>query len=176
MTDHALRQQLTNLLGAYGYNLYAERNRLRADDLVVRQQAADALAAAGNALRALRTDYRRRFIPPPTRAQPEPPRERLEELSAIARLAERLADLETRIRSMPVPPSDRVWERFRREPEYLMELLAHDYQLVAPCRAVRELAEHLSAATWGAAASAELEQQADAVEQAVRDRAVFLQL
>ena len=69
----AVRHQLQLLMTGYGYNLYEDKNRTRADDLLVRGQAAAALSEAANALRALRTEYHRRFIPPLTRESPEPP-------------------------------------------------------------------------------------------------------
>ena len=170
-----IRQQMTQLLGAYGYNLYNDKNRVRADDLLVREQAASALGDAANALRGLRTEYRRRFVPPPTRDTPDPPRERLDQLAEITRAQDRLADLETRIRGMPVPPHDRVWERFRKEQTLLTELLTYDYNLVAPCRETRDQAQALTAETWSAEPAASLNKLADQIERAIRGRATFLQ-
>lgn len=175
MSD-GIRQQLIALLGAYGYNLYNDKNRARADDLLVRGQAADSLADAGNALRGLRTAYRSRFIPPATREQPTPPAERLAELAEMTRAQERLADLETGIRSMPVPPSDRVWERFRREGQLLNDLLLADYNLIVPCREVRDQAQSLTVDTWSAASAQTLRQLADRVEAAMRARSAFLHI
>ena len=166
---------MIQLLGAYGYNLYNDKNRARADDLLVREQAASALGDAANALRDLRAEYRRRFVPPPSRENPEPPRERLDQLAEITRLQDRLADLETRIRGMPVPPHDRVWERYRKEQALLTELLTYDYNLVAPCREARDQAQTLSADSWSAEAAAHLTQLADLIERAIRGRAMFLQ-
>lgn len=177
--SNPVSRELSLMLSGYGYNLYNDRNRMRADDLLVRQQAAGALADAANALRTLRTEYRRRFVPPPTREQPEPPRDRLDQLSAMTRLQDRLAELETRVRSMPVPPTDTVWERFRREQTLLAELLTHDYNLVTPCREVRDAAQALSAGTWtadSAAALDTLDRLAGRIEQAIRARALFLQV
>lgn len=170
-----IRQRMIQLLGAYGYNLYNDKNRSRADDLLVREQAASALSDAANALRGLRTEYRRRFVPPPTRDNPEPPRERLDQLAEITRAQDRLADLETRIRGMPVPPHDRVWERYRKEEALLTELLTYDYNLISPCREAREQAQALTADTWDADAATALNKLADLIERAIRGRASFLQ-
>lgn len=174
--SNPVSRDLSLMLSAYGYNLYNDRNRMRADDLLVRQQAAAALADAANALRTLRTDYRRRFIPPPTREQPEPPRDRLDQLSAMTRLQDRLADLETRVRSMAVPPTDKVWERFRREQMLLAELLTHDYNLIAPSRELRDAAQALTADTWSDDSAAALDRLAGQIEQAIRARSTFLQI
>ena len=166
---------MIQLLGAYGYNLYNDKNRSRADDLLVREQAASALSDAANALRDVRAAYRRRFVPPPTRDNPEPPRERLDQLAEITRAQDRFADLETRIRGMPVPPHDRVWERYRKEEALLTELLTYDFNLVSPCREARDQAQAVTAETWSAESAAGLNKLADLIERAIRGRASFLQ-
>ncbi|HEX6799834.1 MAG TPA: hypothetical protein VF116_19140 [Ktedonobacterales bacterium] len=170
-----VRQQLTNLLGAYGYNLYDDKNRMRADDLLVRGQAAAALGEATNALRDLRAAYRRQFIPPPSREQPYPPADRMAQLDAMARLQERAADLETRIRNMAVPPTDRVWARFRDEARLLGDLLLHDYALIAPAMALRDQALALTPDAWSPAAASALNQEAAQLEAGIRARQTFLQ-
>jgi hypothetical protein len=172
--DGPIRQQLRLLLSAYGYNLYDKKNRARADDLLVREKAAAALAAAAGTLGTLRTEYRRRFIPPPTRDNPEPPRERLESLRELAAVQERLASLEARIRSTPVPTQDHAWERFRREQTLLDELLTHDYNLIAPSQELRDRVRALTPDTWDAAAAGELRRMADGIEQALHARAELL--
>lgn len=172
----AVRHQLQLLLTGYGYNLYEDKNRTRADDLLVRGQAAGALSEAANALRNLRTEYHRRFVPPLTRENPDPPRERLDQLAEMARLGQRLSDVEVAIRSMPVPTQDRVWERFRREQTLLSELLLQDYNLIAPCYAVRDQALALTADTWTAESAAEVARQTGQIESAVRARSGFLSL
>ena len=171
-----IRRQLTLLLGAYGYNLYDNKNRARTDDLLVREKAASALAEAAGALGALRTAYRRRFIPPPTRENPEPPRDRLDSLGAMAAIQERASVLETRIRSMPVPTQDRVWERFRREQTLLNELLTHDLGLIAPCQEARDQAQSLAPDTWSDETAASLYRTLDDIERSARARAEFLQV
>jgi hypothetical protein len=173
MTE-SVAHQLQLLLSAYGYNLYNAKNRARADDVLVRQAAAGAIADAAAALRTLRTEYHRQFIPPATREQPDPPAERLADLRAMAHLQERLSDLETRIRSMPVPTQDRVWERFRQEQTLLSELLLQDYQLITPCHDLRDHAQALTPAAWTAASAEPLDQLMDQIERASRTRAEFL--
>lgn len=170
----SVAHQLQLLLGAYGYNLYNKKNRARADDLLVRQSAAAAVAEAATALRTLRTEYHRQFIPPSTRAQPDPPPERLAALRQMEQLQERLSDLETRIRSMSVPTQDRVWEQFRQEQTLLNELLLQDYQLTAPCQELREQAQALTAAAWTPTSVAPLERLIDQIERASRARTGFL--
>lgn len=171
-----LTSTLKNLLGGYGYNLYDQKNRARADDLLVREKTAEDLALAAGALRSLRTAYHKRFIPPPTRENPSPPPDRLAALREIARLQERLADLETRVRGMVVPTGDRVWERFRGERALLNQLLLHDYNLIAPARELRERAEALGPSDWSDEVAVDLEARIDQIERAVRARGDFLRV
>lgn len=171
-----IRHQLSQLLGAYGYNLYDRKNRARSDDLLVREQAASALADAAGAIAALRTAYRRRFVPNPTREHPDPPPEHMAQLRALAGLQDRLASLETRIRSMPVPTQDAVWERFRRERTLLDELLTHDYNLIAPCQDLRERVKGVKVEEWGDSTAGELASALEGVEQSVRARSIFLEV
>ncbi len=171
-----IRHQLTNLLTGYGYNLYEAKNRARADDLLVREKAAEQLADAASALRTLRSAFQKQFIPPLSRDNPEPPADRLEQLRRLARLQTRLEDLATRIRSMAVPTQDRTWERFRNEKTLLHQLLLHDYNLVAPGRQLGERAHSLTAADWTDDTAASLEGEADQIERAIRARTEFLQV
>lgn len=173
MSD-VVRRQLDLLLNAYGYNLYERKNRARADDLLVRERAAAALAESAAAIRTLRTDYRRRFVPPPSRDNPEPPRERLEALNAMAGLQERLSDLESRVRGMAVPTQDRMWQRLGGERATLTELLVHDYNLIAPCFEVRDRAQALRAEDWNGEVAGEIETALDRIEQAAQARRDFL--
>jgi hypothetical protein len=171
-----VREQLANLLGAYGYNLYDQKNRLRADDLLVREKAAEQLGEAANALRSLRTAYHRRFVPPPTRENPSPPPEHLARLREIAGLQERLGDLETGIRGMAVPTQDRVWERVRGEQLLLSQLLVHDYNLVAPSHELRERVRTLMPGDWSDEVAADLEKLSNQIERAIRARAELLRM
>lgn len=167
--------RLRELLSAYGYNLYDQKNRARADDLLVREKVAEALGQAAMGIRALRTSYHRRFVPPPSRENPSPPPERLAALREMAALQERLADLEIGIRSMPVPTQDRVWERFRNEGMLLNQLLLADYNLITPSVELRDRIQALSPSEWEEAAP-NLEGAVDQLTKAVRDRVALLQL
>src|SRR4051812_3916707 len=123
-------QQLDLLLTGYGYNFYNAKNRMRADDLLVRQKAAETLGLAANALGALQGDYQRRYVPAGTREQPFPPPEQMERLREIGQARDRLSALAAEIRGMPVPAQDRTWARIRDEQSLLENLLHYDRALV----------------------------------------------
>jgi hypothetical protein len=72
-SDDTVVQQLQLLLTGYGYNFYSAKNQARADDLLVRERASYHLAQAADMLTNLRGAYQRLYIPPLTRANPDPP-------------------------------------------------------------------------------------------------------
>jgi hypothetical protein len=171
-----IRAGLVNLLSAYGYNLYDNKNRARADDLLVREKVAEQLAEAAGALRNLRTVYHRRFVPPPSRENPSPDPERMAQLRAMADLQGRLEDLETRVRGMPVPTQDRVWQRFRDERALLSQLLVHDYDLIAPSHDLRDQVLALAPSDWTDSVGDEISRKIDQVDKAARARTEFLRV
>lgn len=141
-------QQLDLLLSGYGFNYYNAENRARADDLLIRQQAAGSLSQAVGTLTGLNAAYRQRFLPPPTREQPFPPREEAERARAILALRDRLDGLAAAIHGMPAPTSDKIWKRLRGEREVLTRLLSTDYLLISTCERVREWAAGVTPEAW----------------------------
>src|SRR5437868_11954794 len=99
-------QQLQLLLTGYGYNFYSATNQARTDDLLVRERASYHLAQAVDMLATLRGDYQRRFIPPLTRANPDPPQEPLAQVRQIESAQQSLSNIEAHVRGMPVPAQD----------------------------------------------------------------------
>src|SRR5260370_23056963 len=95
-------QQLQLLLTAYGYNFYSATNQVRADDLLVRERASYHLAQAIDILATLRGDYHRRFIPPLTRTNPDPPQQSLAHVREIESVQRKRSNIAAHIRVMPV--------------------------------------------------------------------------
>src|SRR6516225_1290049 len=119
-------QQLQLLLSGYGYNFYNVTNQARSDDLLVRERASYYLSQAVDMLTTLRVDYQRRFIPPLTRANPDPPQEALAQVRDMEEVQQELGNIESHIRGMSVPTQDRIWWRFRNEHALLSQLLSFD--------------------------------------------------
>src|ERR1700677_2957249 len=67
-----IRQIATNLFYGWGYNFYRLENQLRADDQLVRAKAGGLLGAAAGGGQAAESNYRREFLPAPTRGKPFP--------------------------------------------------------------------------------------------------------
>ena len=167
-------QQLQLLLTAYGYNLYNQANRARADDLLVRQRASGSLGDAANHLSRLATEHAAQHVS--TREQPFPTPEAMARLRQLQSLRDQVSVLAAKIRGMSAPTQDRTWARFRDEAETLRQLLYFDYRLLTETDAVYQAVAAQSVATWTDAHAAEIQALLAPVEQTARDRERFLQV
>ncbi len=169
-------QQLQLLLTGYGYNFYNSVNQARADDLLVRERASYHLAQAVDTLAMLRNEYMRRFIPPLTRANPDPPQEAMAQVREIETVQQALSDVEAHVRGMSVPAQDRIWWRFRQEQVLLGQLLNFDLALVRTSEQVYQYAAQLIPDDWNSQGSAPLRRLVQQLTQIARDRERFLLL
>ena len=169
-------QQLQLLLTGYGYNFYNSVNQARADDLLVRERASYHLAQAVDMLAMLRGEYQLRFIPPLTRANPDPPQEAMAQVREIEAAQQALANVETHIRGMAVPAQDRTWWRFRQEQTLLAQLLNFDLALVRSSEQVYQYVTQLAPENWNSQASMTLRQMTSQLTQIARERERFLLL
>jgi hypothetical protein len=142
--DEALRRTWTLLLNGWGFNWYRLDNQLQADDILVRNRVCGELDAAGARLAEIEAAYRKRHLPPPTRAAPVPDPARLRAAQAIAALRARIAAIETQVRGSAMPPKDRIWAAHRDHEQMLAALLDADVRLVG---AAHEIAACLAAPT-----------------------------
>jgi hypothetical protein len=127
-------------------------------------------------LATLRGDYQRRFIPPLTRANPDPPQEALTQVREIQAAQQVLSDLETAIRGMAVPAQDRIWWRFRQEETQLRQLLQFDLALVRNSEQVYWYVSQLTPDNWNNQVIASLHQMTQQLTQVARDRERFFLL
>ena len=128
-----------NLFYGWGYNFYRKENQLRADDQLVRQKVGWLLGLARASVETAEADYRREFIPPPSRAHPFPPADALKNAQALERLAKELDALNGQVESQPVPENDLILQRFRDEAAALAALLDYDHQLVGQSELLRTM-------------------------------------
>jgi hypothetical protein len=119
------------LLNGYGYNWYRLDNQMRADDLLVRSRASEHLENAAARLRDLEGRYRRKYLPPPTRARPDADPQHLAVAQQFRAVADRILEIDTRLRGTAVPPDDKIWLRQRGELETMQRLGKCDVALVA---------------------------------------------
>lgn len=142
----ALRQVATNLFYGWGYNFYRLENQLRADDQLVRSKAASLLGIAMASVDKAESDYRREFLPPPSRAKPFPDAAAIAVAQRLERLARGIGALESSIQQQPVPENDRMTQRYRQEAATLKVLMGHDEQLVGQCDLLRSMVSNKPAA------------------------------
>ncbi len=138
----ALRQIATNLFHGWGYNFYRQENQLRADDQLIRAKAGWLLGVAAASVLAAEGEYRREFLPAPSRAKPFPDAEAVAGAQKLERLAKAIMALAGKMTDQPVPENDRMTQRFRKEAATLDVLIAIDEQLVGRCELLRSTLEH----------------------------------
>jgi hypothetical protein len=132
-----LRQLATNLFYGWGYNFYRAENQLRSDDQLVRSKAASLLGIAMASVSSAETEYRREFLPPPSRAKPFPDPAAVAGAQRMEKFARGIGALEALIQQQPVPENDRMTQRFRQEAPTLQTLIHWDEQLVGQCELLR---------------------------------------
>ena len=169
-------QQLQLLLSGYGYNFYGRANQARSDDLLVRQRATYHLNQAVDMLARLRGDYQRHFIPPLTRANPDPPQEAMAQVREIEAVQQAVSSIESQIRGMPVPTQDRIWWRFHQEQALLAQLLSFDLALVRSSEQVYDAVSQLTPEDWNKQGSGLLRELIQKLTQVAQDRERFLLL
>lgn len=144
----ALEMAVRRILGASGYGLYSAPNQARADDLLVRERAAAALAAAADAVGRLRAQYQEEVVPPSTSENPFPPPEIMRQTRALHSLQQSLSGLGSSIRAQPAPAQDAIWARIRSETATLEQLLESDLGLVGGAEQLRDRLLQLAPPDW----------------------------
>jgi hypothetical protein len=140
-----LSQIAINLFYGWGYNFYKVENQLRADDQMVRSKASWLLGEAATAVSSAESDYRREFLPAPTRAKPFPDAAALASAQKLERFHRELCGLEQLIHQLPAPENDRMTQRYRLEAPTLAELIRSDSLLVGQCELMRKLVTGVNA-------------------------------
>ena len=152
--EGALRHAAINLFYGWGYNFYRLENQLRQDDQLVRAKACWLLSLAAANISAAESDYRREFLPPPSRAKPFPDPSAVAAAQRLERLAHAVRGLESYLQQLPVPENDRMTQRYRQEAPTLQSLINCDQLLIGQC-------DLLNSATDGQPASQILEKLPD---------------
>jgi hypothetical protein len=127
----ALADRLRGLLAS---DVYTEKGRLRADDLLVRERLGHGLAAASAGIGQLVSQWRADRVPPSTREQPFPPAAVMEPIRRSERLVRAIEDTSAAIRGLPVLNQDKVWDRVRSAG--LDELMQFDWTMVGEADAL----------------------------------------
>jgi len=168
-----LQKVAITLFNGWGYNFYRLENQLRADDQLIRRKAGELLGQANATLGVAESDYRREYLPAPTRDKPYPDALAIAAAQAIERLVRQVDGLKGRISSMPVPENDRMTQRYREEAQTLHALGAHDEQLVGQAETFRLAVDGRDGA-WLAANAPALQDGLKAIDETLRQRALLL--
>jgi hypothetical protein len=124
-----IEQLAINAFYGWGYNFYRIENQLRQDDLRVRARASFLLGKIQGHIELINGEYRRMHLPPPTKDKPYD-EEALDNARTLERLSRSVMQLEGRIRSLPVPATDRMTQRYRQEAATLQQLVQLDQQMI----------------------------------------------
>ena len=81
----------------------------------MRAKAAWLLGNAMASVYTAETEYRREFLPAPSRAKPFPDAEAVATAQKLERLAREIGAIEGAIHQQPVPENDRMTQRYRQE-------------------------------------------------------------
>ena len=130
MTD-SIADRVRGLLAS---DVYTQKGRMRADDLLVRERVGAALGEAAATARDLISRWRAERVPPSTREQPFPPAEVMEPVRAGERLVRAIEETSSAVRGLPVLNQDKVWDRVRGAG--LDELMQFDWTLVGEADAL----------------------------------------
>ncbi len=134
-----IKQLAVNLFYGWGYNFYRKENQLRTDDLLVRSKVSGLLGTVRARVETAEADYRREFLPPPSRAHPFPPADALRNAQSLERLAGEIGALGSQIDTQPVPENDLILRRLRDEDTTLEALLDCDHRLVGQAELLRSM-------------------------------------
>jgi hypothetical protein len=174
--DDPVVQAVHLLMSGFGYNFYDARNVARANDQRVRAAAAGLLADGGRLMARLAFAYREAHVPPATREQPYPPAEALAALKQWEKLERRLAEVETRLRSLETPQHDAIWFRLRDERARLERLLAFDVGLVATASDLARSIAALDAEAIHVRRTAELSAEIERLDRTIDARQALMSL
>lgn len=125
----ALRKFVVNTFYGWGYNAYRDETKLRADDLLIRNEVCRWLGQVCHTLAEREQAFRRDNLPPPTREHPFPDSQAVATARNMVRDQQRVEAIEVEIRNAAVPENDRTWQRHRTEGGTLAQLQSVDLDL-----------------------------------------------
>ena len=162
-----------NLFYGWGYNFYRQENQLRADDQLIRSKVGLLLGTAHKSVETAERDYRRDFLPPPSREKPRPDASAVANAQALERLSRAIGAIQGQITAQPVPENDRMTQRYRQEASTLQTLMTSDYKLVGQSELLRSMLDQKNG-TWIIDNLSALQEGLAAIEETLRTRQLLL--
>jgi hypothetical protein len=170
---HPLDQIAINLFYGWGYNFYRKENQLRADDLLIRAKVGELLGSARKSIETAQSDYRREFLPPPTREKPTHDPKAVAGAQTLERLSKAVDALKGLISAQPAPENDRMTQRYRQEADTLQRLIASDQKLAGQAELLRSMLDGKDGA-WIIENTAGLLEGVNAIGETLRTRQLLL--
>jgi hypothetical protein len=168
-----LEQIAVNLFYGWGYNFYREENQLRADDLVIRSKVGWLLGSARKSVETAEREYRREFLPPPSREKPRHDPGAVADAQALERLSKAIGALAGQISAQPVPENDRMTQRYRQEAATLQRLIESDRKLAGQAELLRSLVDGKNG-KWLVENASDLQEGIHAIGETLRGRQALL--
>jgi hypothetical protein len=168
-----LAQIAINLFHGWGYNFYRQENQLRADDLLIRSKVGALLGMARKSLEEAQSEYRREFLPEPTREHPDLDPKALAGAQTIERFSREIGNLIGLISAQPVPENDRMTQRYRQEAAALQRLLEADLHLAGQAELLRTTLERKDG-VWLLANQSTVREAVAAITDSLRQRQALL--
>ena len=162
-----------NLFYGWGYNFYRQENQLRADDQLIRSKIGLLLGWARKSVDTSERDYRREFLPPPSREKPRPDAAAVAGAQALERLSKSIGALHGLITAQPVPENDRMTQRYRNEAATLQQLIASDQKLAGQTELLRSMLDQKNGA-WLLENMSDLQEGIGAINETLRSRQLLL--
>jgi hypothetical protein len=126
------------LLQGWGYN-YRIENHFRADALLIRDKVGFLLGTARKNVEKAEADYRREFLPPPSREKPRHDPAFVAGAQVLERLSKGIGALATLINTQPLPEKDRMTRRAGQDGPTLQQLIDSDQLLVGQADLLRAI-------------------------------------
>jgi hypothetical protein len=157
-----------HLLHTWGYN-YRLENQLRADAELIRAKVGFLLGTVRKSVEKAEADYRREFLPPPSREKPRHDPASVAGAQALERLSKGIGALATLLNTQPVPEKDRMTNRSRQEGPTLQQLIDSDQMLAGQAELLRTMVDGKNGA-WLAENKSTVEEGLAAIGETLRRR------
>ena len=162
-----------NLFYGWGYNFYRQENQLRADDLLIRNKVDLLLGWTRKSVETAEREYRREFLPPPSRAKPRPDAGAVAGAQAIEKFSRAIGALQGQVSAQPTPENDRMTQRYRQEAETMQQLISADQTLIGQADLLRSMVDQKNG-SWLIENMSALQDGINAIGETLRMRQLIL--
>ncbi len=161
------------LLDRWGYRSYVDKSQFRAELLIIRDQVGHLFTHARKTVEKAEHEYRREFLPPPSREKPRHDPAAVAAAQDLERLAKGIGALQASLTHQPIPGTDKTNERYRQDATTLKALTETDQRLTGQAELLRTMVEGQPGA-WLIENLSDLREGLDAITETLRRRQLLL--